>query len=577
MRQVVSVLLAALTVTATSASARAQQFQPSLADWRSDLRDVLRDLRTLHPDPYAKIGRLTFERRAREFEQSLPELDTDHRVAGLMRLIASLGDGHTYLEMNNPAYARWYPIRAYQFSDGFYIIAAHKSLADLAGGQLLEIGGQPVQKVALDASATIGYENESMRAERIYPLHSETLMRGLGYADTKGLRLKVKLGNGRVIERTVQAMQADHPRFKDDATWEWQFRPIFFGTPVGPEEDWVTAFRGAKASAFLVADSARPPYLMESKAFSSRYIPERKTIYARTNYISDTDFVPFFIRVLAQADSVRPDKLIIDWRYNFGGDGSHVSLLMREFVKRLDNPPWKDIYLLTGRKTFSAAILSLAEVVKFVPVSIVGEPTAAALNHFGDPTSRTYPRTGLKLSVSTLWHQKSSSDDLREFFPVDVPAVFSFADFTEGRDPAVDAIIRGDEMRSLPMIARRDGGDAARKAYEDRRKRFGSIAWWGPPTEFEMRQACDQLQREKRFQEAVATCRLTADIHPTIWNVWYNLGAAQRAAGLMKERLASYRCVVAIAPDNWNVPAIRRLLGQPGNEGSELAPGCPGT
>ena len=576
MSRLVNILSASVALAATASIAHAQQFQPSLADWRADMAEIVRDIRTLHPDPYAKTGRLTFERRVRELEELLPKLNTEQRTVALMRLVASLGDGHTYLEMNNPAYARWYPFRAYQFSDGFYVIAAHKSYAELAGSQILEIGGRPVDKAALDASATIGYENESMRIERIYPLHSETLMRGLGYGDASGLKLKVKLANGRVAERTVQAMQANHPRYRDDATWEWQFRPNISGTPVGTEEDWITAFRATQTSAFVTADTSRPAYLTDIKPLSFRYIPQARTMYVRTNYISDTDFVPFFIGVLAQVDSLRPDKIIIDWRYNFGGDGSQVSLLMREFVKRLDNPPWKDVYLLTGRKTFSAAVLALAEFVKFVPVSIIGEPSAAGLNHFGDPASRTYARTGLKLSVSTLWHQKSQSDDVREFVPVDVPATFSFADFVAGRDPAVDAITRGDEMRSIPMIARRDGGDAARKAYEDRLKRFGPLTWWAPPTEFEMRQACDQLQREKRFQDAVATCRLTADIHPTTWNVWYNLAIAQRAAGQMKERLASYRCVLVVAPDNWNVPSIKRLLAQPGNEGTELAPGCPG-
>src|SRR5215217_6844417 len=122
MRQVVIILLAALSLASGSLPAQTQLFQPTLADWRADLRDILRDIRTFHPDPYAKTGRLTFERRALEVEQALPTLDTEHRVASVMRLVASLGDGHTFLEMNNPAYARWYPIRAYQFSDGFYII-----------------------------------------------------------------------------------------------------------------------------------------------------------------------------------------------------------------------------------------------------------------------------------------------------------------------------------------------------------------------------------------------------------------------------------------------------------------------
>ena len=274
-------------------------------------------------------------------------------------------------------------------------------------------------------------------------------------------------------------------------------------------------------------------------------------------------------------DSLKPERLIIDWRYNFGGDGSQVSLVLREFLKRDEHTPWKGVYVLIGRRTFSAAVLALGKVIDFMPVSLIGEPSAAGLNHYGDPTTRVYGKTGLKLHVSTLRHQLASSDNLDQFIGVDVPALFSFADFKAGRDPAVDAIVAGEEMRSIPVIGRIDGGSAARKAYEQRKAKFGSYSWWKPPTEFELRQACNALSAQGRNPEAVETCRLNADIHPTIWNVWYNLAVAQRGAGMMKERLASYRCVLVVAPENWNVPSIRRLLAQPGNEGSDLASGCP--
>ena len=519
---------------------------------------------------------MTFMRAAQRLEKDLPSLDNDQRVARMMALVGMLGDGHTYLEMNHPRYARWYPIRMYQFSDGFYIVSAHKSVGDLAGAQILEIGGMQAADVAARASATIGYENASMRMERVYPMHSETLMRGMGFAQPDGqLRLKVKLPGGKTVERTIAAAPADHPRFKDDATWEWQFRPELYGTTIGIEADWVTAFHNLPAAAFQTEDTTRPAYLTSRRAFVKRALPEGKAYYIKTDYISDTDFVPFFQSAMAEVDAAKPERLIIDWRYNFGGDGSQLTMALTELIKRADAAPWKDIYILTGRKSFSATVSALGKFMAFLPISIVGEPSAAGLNHFGDATSRNYSKTGVRLSVSTLWNQGSESSDLSEFIAVDVPAVFSFADFVSGRDPAVDRILHGDEMRSIAVIARREGGAAARKAYEERKKSFGQIAWWSAPKEFEMRQACDALQKEKRFADAVETCRLTADIHPTTWNVWYNLAVAQRSAGMMKERLASYRCVLVVAPDNWNVPSIKRLLAQPGNEGSELAPGCP--
>ncbi len=130
-------------------------------------------------------------------------------------------------------------------------------------------------------------------------------------------------------------------------------------------------------------------------------------------------------------------------------------------------------------------------------------------------------------------------------------------------------------MRSIPVIARTDGGATARKVYRQRKKDFAQYDWWSPPKEIELRRACDFLLEQKRIQEGLETCKLNAEIHPYIWNTWYNLGSAQRQAGLMKKRLTSYRCVAELAPNNWNVPAIRRLLAQPGNENVKLPDGCP--
>src|SRR5215203_6167656 len=112
---VASLSLAGAANVSAQASAAAV---PSLADWRSDLSEIVRDIRTLHPEPFARTGRMTFMRSVTQFETALPSLTEEQRVAGLMRLVASLGDGHTYLEMNNPRYARWYPVRFYQFNDG---------------------------------------------------------------------------------------------------------------------------------------------------------------------------------------------------------------------------------------------------------------------------------------------------------------------------------------------------------------------------------------------------------------------------------------------------------------------------
>jgi len=576
-RRIVSVVAVAWFAQTAGAQLSAPVHLPSVDDWRQDVDQLVADIRLLHPDPFTKRGTLAFLRDVIAFKDSIPMLSDEQRVVHAMRLVASLGDGHTLLEPDNPRYALWYPIRLYSFADGTFITSAHASVKDLVGGMVLEIGGRPASVALNDARSLIGADNPWAATERTWAIANAGLMKGLGYAAADGsLRVKVRLANGREVERTLQPSRTDNPRFKaDDATFEWQYRPEVYGLPFGSDDAWTTTYKGLQASAFSVTDTTRPPFFLDRKPYVARSIPAASAYYVRNNYVTDTDFIPFFQSVLADVDRAKPKHLIIDWRFNIGGDGSKLQYLVRELAKRADTRAWTNLYVLTGPKTFSAAVMAVDAVLDVVHATVVGEPTAAGRNHFGDPTSRPLARTGMRLNVSTLRHQLGSSDDLREFIAVDVPAPMTFAEYANGRDPAVDPILRGDDMRSIPLIAEADGGLAARKVYEDRARRFGGLAWYTPPPEFDLRQACDALREHDRIAEAVETCRLNADVHPDVWNTWYNLATVQRAAGQQKERLASYRCVVAIAPNNWNVPNLKRLLAMPGNEGDDTAPGCP--
>src|SRR5260370_553037 len=145
------------------------------------------------------------------------------------------------------------------------------------------------------------------------------------------------------------------------------------------------------------------------------------------------------------------------------------------------------LYKLTGRKTLSGGVMVIDQFIKHTDATLIGEPAGAALNHFGDATTHKYTRTGLSLNVSTLRHQLGESSDIREFVGVDVPASFSFNDYVNGRDPAVDAILRGDEMRGIVQIALTAGGAAARKAYLIRKQRFAGDPSWVAPPEVELR------------------------------------------------------------------------------------------
>jgi hypothetical protein len=539
----------------------------TVQDWRHDLGAIETDLKSVHPNAFSITGKLSFERQMEALKDVLPKLTEEQRVVSAMRIVASIADGHTNLQPDSAAFGLWYPIRVYQFADGYFVTSAHKSVAQLAGAQVLALADRPADGVINDARKLLGADNALGAEERLFAVHNAMLMKGMGYTDSAGaLKVKLRLRDGRTVDMVLSPLRTS------DANWvtgsslfEWAFRTEVFGPPIGTFDDWITAYKGLPASAFAVADTSRPPNLINRAAFVAQSLPRYQSFYIQTRGVNDT-FVNDFRTALRQVDVIRPRRLIVDLRFNIGGDGSEVEAMIQEFIRRSTNPPWKELYIVTGRKTFSAGVMAGAAFMQHMEVTVVGEPMGAALNHYGDATAFEFRATGLRLKVSTtLHHLEDSKDtglpyDTGPFARVDVPAVLSFADYVTGRDPAVDAILNGEEMRSLRIIAETDGGIAARRTYESRRSSLDRYPWWAPPKPIELEDATESLLAEKRASEAVETAKLNAELHPYVSDVWYSLGHAQKAAGDIADALSSWRRVLDLDPENSNQAEIKAAL-----------------
>lgn len=586
-------LVISLTASASAAQTSAHAFTPTVADWRASVDEVVNDVRLLHPNPFTKTGRLAFDRRAASLKAALPSLTEEQRAVELMELVASIGDGHTLLELERPDFASWYPIRLYSFSDGLFISAAHKSVQDLAGAQVVEIASRPADEVVSKSRALVGADNSVGALSGLYALHNSRLMRGLGYADKNGdLQVTVRLRNGKTERRVLHPLVSDSAK-AEEASFGWRFLRETYGPPIKGNE-WVSSYRQTFSGEWTKQDSTRPLHLRElDKRYSFQLLPKQDAIYARMDGFDDS-FLKFLDSLLVAVDQQKPRRLILDWRWNSGGDGSVVNAMRRALIIRQAKGAWRELYVLTGRKTFSATVMAINSLIDQIPFTIVGEPAGSALNHYGDATSRTYPRIGARLQVSTLWHQLSSSDDVREFIPVDVAAPFSSSDYINGRDPAVDPILRGDEMRSISAIAIAAGGAAARSALYSRREKSKAYEWWSPPSELDLRRSCQQLRDvEKRYADALEACALPTEMYPYYWGAWYNLGYAQTVAGrhwkewlkaddgqrgadLIAAGLSSYRCLLTVDPTSFEAPDFRRYLSEKDPENRiPLPKGCP--
>src|ERR1051326_3356875 len=132
------------------------------AAWRDDLRVLAEGLPKLHVNAFHDISRDEWVSAAAELDRAIPALDRDRYVAGLMRLVARIGDGHTSLTPFFDEKIGFHAVaaRLYSFSDGIYVRAAEENRRDIVGAKLVAVGGVRVEEAFRRVAETVAHDNE---------------------------------------------------------------------------------------------------------------------------------------------------------------------------------------------------------------------------------------------------------------------------------------------------------------------------------------------------------------------------------------------------------------------------------
>jgi tetratricopeptide (TPR) repeat protein len=207
------------------------------------------------------------------------------------------------------------------------------------------------------------------------------------------------------------------------------------------------------------------------------------------------------------------------------------------------------LFVITGRRTFSAAQNFVNELEKYTNAIFVGEPTAGRPNHYGDNRAIALPNSKIGARVSTLNWQDMDPRDNRAWTAPGIAAVISSADYRAGRDPAMQAVIdyapgtSFEDLRNAAETAKDLSGFIAKyRAFKsDPRHRFVE-------TEAAMNRFAYNLLGQKRAADALEIFKLNAESYPNSANVYDSLGDGYQAVGNKEEAIKSYEKALAIDP-----------------------------
>jgi ketosteroid isomerase-like protein len=110
-------------------------------------------------------------------------------------------------------------------------------------------------------------------------------------------------------------------------------------------------------------------------------------------------------------------------------------LIRSDKTNRLDH-----LFVLVGRRTFSAAMNGAVDIERNTNSIFVGEPTGSSPNFVGENTILTLPCSSLRVSCSSLSWQRSLPMDRRTWIEPEIVAEPSMVAFAANRDPGLEAI-----------------------------------------------------------------------------------------------------------------------------------------
>jgi ketosteroid isomerase-like protein/tetratricopeptide (TPR) repeat protein len=433
--------------------------------WAFDLDYLVRRMEKVHYNLYAKVSREKLQAAVHDLKGHVGALRDEEIAVGVQSIVALVGDGHTVVVFEprgKPASPR-YPIDMYLYNEGLFVRGAASEFAKILGAQVLRIGNASAEE-ALRAVEPLCSRDNDMGIK----LHSPAFLTNpavLSYLkltdDMSGASFAVKKTGGEEIKISLR--------------------------PVAMDAEAAKRFVRANAS----ANGSEPiSFANNDDPFWFKHVPERKLVYFQYNAVAnkpDETLEHICGRLFAFVTEHPVEYLVIDMRNNGGGNNFLNQPLVHGLIKSDKINRSGHLFVLIGRRTFSAAMNGAVDIERNTKALFVGEPTGSSPNFVGESTILVLPCSGLRLSCSSLYWQSSTATDRRTWISPSLVAEPSIAAFTQNRDPGLEAIFEYIDAHSdesdRPKSSRDSAANVGVKSPE-----AADVAW--------MRKVVDECNRQ---------------------------------------------------------------------------------
>lgn len=386
--------------------------------WEKDLdflnKKIQREFATFYPDIKSD-----FDTNINQLKSKLPELNNSEIAISIGQLLAKLRDGHTELSIlqSNANFNRL-PIALYFFNEGLYIYAAHEAYSAHIGSRITHIEDTPISDVFNQLKTIMTYDNDY-----------EILHAGPSYIGTpKVLSFLGVIKDENTIRMTLEKDTSDTTIINIESVSISQYN----------EGPWLY---------YLEMNNIERPLKDKhsDKYYWFEYLDADQAMYFNFKRTSNQKGQPSIKKTVSnlfkEIDKVKAKKLIIDLRNNNGGNYNKSRPLIKaikehEYLNKKGN-----VFVITGRRTFSAAMVTSIFLKQETNAQLVGEISRAHPNKCDNNEYLELPNSKLSVEYTTKVKKHWSELGDLDHVPVDKEIPVRFADYKIGVDPVMNYIL----------------------------------------------------------------------------------------------------------------------------------------
>lgn len=348
-------------------------------DWNEDIEFLRQEYKAKHADPFYLCSEEEFDWKLDQLSANVSLMSDTDIFFELTAIIAGMGDTHSGVLWDDslPAYDRLFPISIYYFGDRMYLTGCHENYEQLVPYLLHEIvavNGVDITYLFQKAASLNMCSNRWYSKSYIFFTPAFFDWAGCDYKE--GYTFQILNDNREVESVEIPVVTPD----------EWER-----GTWIHPKNwDSLSYLKGGNWAEYL-----------EGKDGGCVYMSLAELEYSSSIWLL-LDEVSHLLETHPNCN-----KLAVDFRMNPGG----YSMIVEEVQRKAQMLEGKQIYVLTGGVTASAATTFMAYFKGEFDAVIVGEPTAQFSSFFrlssGSVKPSVLPHSQLRVQIADSWRDSA--------------------------------------------------------------------------------------------------------------------------------------------------------------------------